>query len=122
MNYLSFELGGEKRGLKFNMTTLEIVEEHFQKEPLNLFLGLSFSNLKEIKEPAFMAFYAALIANCRAKKVDPDFTENQARQWFDNDLHPADFIKVVNAYNGPTNEQSANGEVGNEKPITFQGA
>lgn len=120
MNYLQIELGGVKRGLKFNMLTCEILQEITGKDPLSELGVIKDNNFKDLKETVFGIFYAALLSNCRSKKVEPDFTKDQAQEWFD-DLHPVYLYKIIGAFNTPQTEQSANGEVGKEeKPVTFQ--
>lgn len=121
MNYLQIELGGQKRGLKFNMMTCEILQEQTGKDPLAELGVIKDGNFKNLKETVFEIFYAALLSNCRSKKVEPDFTKEQAGEWF-NDLHPLYLYKIIQAFNSPQTEQSANGEVGDSKPVTFQGA
>lgn len=121
MNYLQIELGGEKRGLKFNMMTCEILQEQTGKDPLAELGVIKDGNFKNLKETVFEIFYAALLSNCRSKKTEPDFTKEQAGEWF-NDLHPLYLYKIIQAFNSPSTEQSANGEVGDSKPVTFQGA
>lgn len=77
MNYIQIELGGEKRGWKVNQMTIELWSKMINEDAFN-----SSSN--------YSAVYAGLIANCEAKRIDPDFTYEQVCDWVDElNLTPA---------------------------------
>lgn len=107
------------RGLKFNMLTLEIIEENTGTDPLGLLGVIKDNNFSEMKKIVFDVFYAALLSNCRVKKQEPDFTRDQAQEWF-NDLHPVYLYKIIQSFNSPQTEHSANGEVGKDtQPVVL---
>jgi hypothetical protein len=123
ISYLQLDLGGVKRGLKFNMMTCELLEEITGQDPLQQLGIVKDRNFKELKGVVFDIFYAALLSNCKSKKEEPDFTKEQALDWFNFDLHPVYLYKIIQAFNSVHSEFSANGEGGKEsEPVTFPGA
>ena len=72
-NYLQVELGGRKRGLKFNLGTI-----FFAKETSALAANMELDN--DIKEAAVIV-HSALLSNCRNKKEEPDFTFSDVVDW-----------------------------------------
>lgn len=74
--YIQITLGGKLRGLKFGMLAVEgIVQDGIK--------------MKEKNEPAsvihsvYNLVYHGLLNNCEAKRVDPDFTFEDAMDWTD---------------------------------------
>lgn len=70
MSYIQIEIGGELRGWKVNQMTIELWSKMINEDAFN-----SSSN--------YGAVYAGLIANCEAKRIDPDFTYEQVCDWVD---------------------------------------
>lgn len=70
MNYIQVELGGQLRGWKVNQMTIEIWSKLLNQDAFN-----SSSN--------YGAVYGGLVANCEAKRIEPDFTFEQVCDWVD---------------------------------------
>ena len=85
MSYIKVNLGGQERGLKFNQLAVEVFAKNINLEAVQI-------------SSVYAMFYAGLIGNCVAKKVDQDFTFEQVTEWvdelFEND---PDKIKAVDA-------------------------
>lgn len=112
-NYMSLEIGGKVRGLKFNVGLLKCLEGIIGGDPLQYKTeGSSFS---EILPFAINITHAALLSNCLSKKEAPDFTAEDVEQWV-NDLSGYDLTEIINQYNGIFSQPkpSANGEVGKD--------
>lgn len=71
MNYLLLpNCCGADRGWKVNMMTVELWAKNLESEAFN-------------STSLYWAVYAGLLANCRAKQIDPDFTFEQVTDWVD---------------------------------------
>lgn len=109
-NYMSLEIGGKVRGLKFNVGTLKCLGDVTCKDPLQYKSeGESFT---EILPYAINITHAALLSNCLSKKEQPDFTAAEVEEWV-NDLSGFDLTEIINHYNAifAPPKPSANGEV-----------
>jgi hypothetical protein len=112
-NYLSLELGGVQRGLKFNIGTLKCLKDVTGLDPTDFKAeSTKFSDLLPYAEKIL---HAALLSNCLSKKELADFTADDVTNWMD-ELDIPTITMVINLYNGiftvPT--PSANGEVGKD--------
>lgn len=70
-NYLSIELGGEQRGLKYNMAALEAIVEHTNNQDLGMV----------VTRNVVVNIYAGLIGNCAVKDEEPIFTIDTVKKW-----------------------------------------
>jgi hypothetical protein len=115
-NYLSLELGGKVRGLKFNIGTLRCLEQVAAVDPLNF--KAESDKLSDLLPYAEKIFYAALLSNCLSKKEAPDFTADDVTEWL-NDLDVPIITDIINRYNGIflTTKPSVNGEVGKDTQL-----
>lgn len=68
--YYELELGGKKRGLKFNQISLEVFTKNINAEALE-------------SSAVYATFYAGLIGNCVAKREDQDFKYEDVMEWVD---------------------------------------
>ena len=105
-NYISLEIGGRKRGLKFDIGAKEI--------------ALEISNQIEATshvQPVSMMIYSGLMANCEIKGEEPDFTLDDVKKWVRR-MDQETYNEVAAAWHKafdiplPANLQSASGEGG----------
>ncbi|MBA3675408.1 MAG: hypothetical protein H0W75_10735, partial [Chitinophagaceae bacterium] len=68
--YYELELGGKKRGLKFNQISLEVFTKNINAEALE-------------SSAVYATFFAGLIGNCVAKREDQDFSYADVMEWVD---------------------------------------
>jgi hypothetical protein len=115
-NYLSLELGGKARGLKFNIGTLRCLEPIAGVDPLEF--KAESGKLSDLLPYAEKIFYAALLANCLSKKEAADFTAEDVAEWF-NELDLATITNVISRYNAILSDgkPSVNGEVGKDTQL-----
>ncbi len=85
MSYIQIELGGEMRGLKFNMFALE---EYTKRLGRALDYALKNANGKPIEEIqipqavlVYACIYSGLVGNCFAKEIEQDFTFEDVTDW-----------------------------------------
>lgn len=112
-NYLSVELGGVSRGLKFNVGTLKCLQDIIGSDPLQY--KVASESFNDILPYAVNVVHAALLSNCLSKKTDPDFTAEDVKAWVD-DLSVGDLEVIINHYNSIflVPKPSVNGEVGKD--------
>ena len=79
-NYIQLEVGGKVRGLKFNMATMEYVQQITGEDPLT-FRAVS-SSFQDVYKYALVLFHAGLLSNCDSKGEEPDFTDDDVKKWF----------------------------------------
>lgn len=104
-NYIRMELGGQERGLKFNLRALKIIKEVSGDDPFAFFIGGDLeAQIKQIS--AIM--YAGLVSNAASKKQEPDFTYDDCVFWTE-DLDLEDAKKVIAAF-GEAYKSDASGE------------
>lgn len=110
-NYLSLELGGKTRGLKFNIGTLKCLKDVAGVDPLDF--KAESDKLSDLLPYAEKILHAALLSNCLSKKEDPDFTTEDVTEWV-NELDIPTVTDIIGRYNGifSTPKSQANGEVG----------
>ena len=115
-NYLSLELGGKARGLKFNIGTLRCLEQATGADPLNF--KAESDKLSDLLPYAEKILYAALLSNCLSKKEAPDFSAEDVTEWL-NDLDVWTITDVITRFNGifSSNKPSVNGEVGKDTQL-----
>jgi len=114
-NYLSLELGGKARGLKFNIGTLRCIKDVAGVDPLDF--KAESELFTDILPYAEKIFHAALLSNCLSKKEPADFTADDVTAWF-NDLDMPTITDIINRYNSIFSASpSANGEVGKDTQL-----
>lgn len=110
MKYMQLELGGEKRGLKFNVGTLKRLNENFDIDPLHW--QIKESTLQEVLPYVEKITFAALINNCIANGHQPNFTFEMVQRWVE-DLDPEQIAEIATIYNSMlTGKQKASTEGG----------
>lgn len=112
-NYLSLELGGKQRGLKFNIGTLKCLKDVTGVEPTDF--KADSTNFSDLLPYAEKILHAALLSNCLSKKEPAEFTTDDVTDWM-NELDVPTITIIINLYNGifTVSEPSANGEVGKD--------
>lgn len=71
MSYIQIEIGGKKRGLKFNQMAVLTMSKY-----------IDYNNLAATYGYALV--YSALVANCYVKREEPDFTFEQVCDWIED--------------------------------------
>lgn len=71
MNFIEINIGGKRRGLRFNQYAIE-----------NYFKRIDWNNYVQSSEIVAMIF-AGLIGDCYAKGIDPDFEFATVCDWVD---------------------------------------
>lgn len=120
MGYLQFEIGGQKRGLKFDIGTLKCLQDLYNVDP---FAFKSESNsMTELLPYATKILHAGLVRNCNIKKEAADFKVEEVDEWV-AELDLPTLTDIANAYNliFTRKTPSANGEVGKDtQPAILQ--
>ena len=95
-NYLQVELGGEKRGLKFNLGTLRYIGEITDKDPIDF--SKQLGNLTDIYKVVYTIVHAGMLSNYDSLNKEADFSEKDINKWIGEwDLQAA--ISTANAFN-----------------------
>lgn len=112
-NYLSLELGGKARGLKFNIGTLRCLKDVAGVDPLDF--KAESDKFSDLLPYAEKILHAALLSNCLSKKEHADFTDADVSEWM-NELDVPTITEIITLYNGifSTPKLSANREVGKD--------
>jgi len=111
-NYLSLELGGKPRGLKFNVGTLRCIKDIVGIDPFDF--KIQSESFADIMPYAEKIFHAALLSNSLSKKEAADYTTEDVTDWF-NELDMPTITDIINRYNSIFSAStSANGEVGKD--------
>lgn len=115
-NYLSLELGGKTRGLKFNIGTLKCLKDVAGIDPLDF--KAESDKLSDLLPYAEKILHAALLSNCLSKKEDPDFSAADVAEWMD-ELDIPTVTDIITRYNSifATPKSAANGEVGKDTQL-----
>lgn len=115
-NYLSLELGGKARGLKFNVGTLRCLKDVAGVDPLDF--KAESDKLSDLLPYAEKILYAALLSNCLSKKEAPDFSAEDVTDWL-NELDISTITEVITQYNAifQAKKHSVNGEVGKDTQL-----
>jgi hypothetical protein len=120
MGYLKIEIGGEKRGLKFDIGTLKTIQDLYEIDPFTL--RAETNTLRELLPYATKIVHAGLKRNAVIKKQATDFTPEQLDEWV-SELDIPTLTDIVTAYNEIYTRKipSANGEVGSDtQPVILQ--
>jgi hypothetical protein len=109
-NYISMEIGGKVRGLKFNVGTLKCLADITGTDPLKY--KSESDNFTDILPYATKIVHAALLSNCLSKKEAPDFSGEDIELWI-NDLTGFELTEAINYFNWMflPPKSTANGEV-----------
>lgn len=94
-NYLSLELGGKPRGLKFNFGTLEHIEQITGEEPMSF--TFDSTNYKSLRQGTGVIVYAGLLTNCAIKNEEPDFTKEDVEAWV-KDMDMPEIMSVMKVW------------------------
>lgn len=115
-NYITLELGGISRGLKFNIGTLKYLKDVTGIDPMEY--KVETNTFAELLPYATNILHAALLSNCLSKKEQPDFTAADVQGWVD-DLSVSDLTEVILKYNEifVSPKAQANGEVGKDTQL-----
>jgi hypothetical protein len=114
-NYMTLKLGGQVRGLKFNIGTLKCLRDITGIDPLAY--KAESDTFQDLLPYATKIMHAALLSNCLSKKEQPDFRDEDVSVWVD-ELSVAELTEVIAHYNSIfTTKLSANGEVGKDTQI-----
>jgi hypothetical protein len=70
MSYLQIEIGGKKRGLKYNQLAIEVMAMHNDTETASAFM--------------YALIYGGLRGNSYVKREEPDYTFEDVCDWIDN--------------------------------------
>ena len=93
-NYHTLELGGQRRGLKFNFGTLRFIGELTGNDPLLL---AQASTPKEIFNQARIIVQAGMMSNYLSLKKEVDFTGEEVADWL-SELPINTVMEVVTAF------------------------
>src|SRR5688572_8042388 len=96
MGYLNIEIGGEKRGLKFDIGTLKCLQDLYNIDPFTF--KAETNGLAELLPYATKIVHAGLTRNAAIKKSGEAFTAEQADEWV-SDLDIPTLTDIVTAYN-----------------------
>jgi hypothetical protein len=113
MAYLQYEIGGQKRGLKFDIGTLKCLEKLYNVDPFNF--KAESNSMADLLPYATKIVHAGLVRNCEAKKEAVDFPFEQVDEWI-SEMDLPTLTDIANAYNEifARKVPSANGEVGKD--------
>jgi len=81
MSYLQIEIGGKKRGLKFNQLAIELISKHNNGTTQSAFM--------------YAMFYGGLMGNTYVKQEEADYTFEDVCDWVDALENKADVITLV---------------------------
>jgi hypothetical protein len=95
-NYLQVQLGGEKRGLKFNLGTLRHIGAITGQDPFAF--AINIKEYSNFIEDLGTIIYAGLLSNCDSKKVAPDFSQEDARRWADELDNMSEALSIIAAF------------------------
>lgn len=70
MSYLQIEIGGKKRGLKYNQLAIEVMATYNDTETASAFM--------------YALIYGGLRGNSYVKREEPDYTFEDVCDWVDN--------------------------------------
>lgn len=101
-NTIVMEIGGAQRTLRFNIRTMNCLQEITGIDPLQF--KAESDTWSEILPYATKIIHAALLAECMCNKQEPDFTADDVQNWI-NDLNGADLLDVITRYNAMFTKQ-----------------
>jgi hypothetical protein len=119
MSYLQIEIGGEKRGLKFDIGTLKCLEKLYDVDPFNF--KTESNSMADLLPYATKIVHAGLVRNSVVKKEAVEFTAEQIDEWV-SEMDLPTLTDIANAYNEifARKTPSANGEVGKDTQSVLQ--
>jgi hypothetical protein len=94
-NYINLDLGGEKRGIKFSMGTLEHLESITGEDPYKF--AIRTDNVKDFLRDATIVIYAGLLSNSDAKREEPQYTKEDVSTWV-RDLGFSEIMSILQVY------------------------
>ena len=97
MSYIQVQIGGKLRGLKFNQLSIEVFSKHFRYEDSSE--GVKHTEDEMALTSLIACVYAGLVANCYAKREEPDFNFENVCDWVEAELIQAKNTDVVKAIN-----------------------
>ena len=108
---MQLELGGKLRGLKFNIGTLNYIQEIMAIDPFEY--QAQSTSYKDLLPYAINIIHAALLSNCQSKGEEPDFTHADIVAWV-NEHDLATLTEIIQRYSAimSSPKSQANGEVG----------
>jgi hypothetical protein len=92
-NYIQADLGGAKRGLKFNLGTLRHIGDITGADPL----GFSVRSENFVRDLSVIV-YAAMLSNCDSKQSEPDFTQSDVDRWVGEIEDMNEALAIVTAF------------------------
>jgi hypothetical protein len=81
MSYLQIEIGGKKRGLKFNQLAIELISKHNDNATQSAFL--------------YAMIYGGLMGSTYVKQEEADYTFEEVCDWVDALENKAEVITTV---------------------------
>jgi hypothetical protein len=119
MSYLQIEIGGEKRGLKFDIGTLKCLEKLYNVDPFNF--RTESNSMADLLPYATKITHAGLKRNSDIKKDGAIFSAEQVDEWV-AEMDLPTLTDIANAYNEifARKNPSANGEVGKDTQPVLQ--
>lgn len=122
-SYISLELGGQKRGLKYDIGTMRFMNDVYDVDPFTL--KSDGTDYKSIHPHVVKIIHVGLLRNAQIKKEPVDFKESDVIEWIDQLESYWELHQPLLAWNrlvtpkAESTEPSANGEAGTEQ-VTFQ--
>lgn len=113
MGYLNIEIGGEKRGLKFDIGTLKTLQDLYDIDPFTF--KAEANGIGELLPYATKIVHAGLVRNAVIKKEAVAINAEMVDVWV-SELDIPTLTDIVTAYNEIFTRKvpSANGEVGTD--------
>mgnify|MGYP001140213881 CR=1 FL=1 len=105
-NYLSLELGGKERILKFNLRALKILKEQSGDDPFAFTLA---GDLDEQFKKLSWILYAGLLSNAISQKQEPDFTIADCLYWAE-EFDMSEATALAKAFGDAYKSDDASGE------------
>lgn len=120
MGYLNYEIGGEKRGLKYDIGTLKCFQDLYGIDPFEF--RIESNQFGELFPFALKIFHAGLVRNAVIKKEAFTLSVEQVEE-LASELDIPTLTDIVNEWNGIMTRKipSANGEVSKDtQPVNLQ--
>jgi hypothetical protein len=93
---MNLDLGGTTRTLRFNVCTLQCIQEITGQDPLHF--KVQSEKWADILPYAINLVHASLLSEYKSKRQQPDFTDEDIKAWVD-DLSANELTDVINNYN-----------------------
>lgn len=106
--YIQVNLGGQLRGLKFNLGTLRHIGDITGNDPFKFIVNVSEYDpfMKDFR----VIVYAGLLSNYDSMKREPEFTQEEVRVWVDEIDNMREALRIVNAFSEAYKTESVSGE------------